>query len=75
MSSIMLKMVRKTEPALVLPSCDLESQLRIVCEKYIGPHAQIATDLVDSLLPGSSGSIPAHHASTSSQGHFNIFFS
>ncbi|CAK5051110.1 unnamed protein product [Meloidogyne enterolobii] len=42
-------------PALVLPSCDLESQLRIVCEKYSGPHAQIATELLDSLLPGSSG--------------------
>uniref|UniRef100_A0A914N3D7 Uncharacterized protein n=1 Tax=Meloidogyne incognita TaxID=6306 RepID=A0A914N3D7_MELIC len=67
----MLKMVRKTEPALVLPSCDLESQLRIVCEKYSGPHAQIATELLDSLLPGSSGSIPAHHASTSSQGRLD----
>uniref|UniRef100_A0A914L815 Uncharacterized protein n=2 Tax=Meloidogyne incognita TaxID=6306 RepID=A0A914L815_MELIC len=59
------------EPALVLPSCDLESQLRIVCEKYSGPHAQIATELLDSLLPGSSGSIPAHHASTSSQGRLD----
>nr|ADF45513.1 protein kinase MAP3K [Meloidogyne incognita] len=61
-------------PALCEPeniSCDLESQLRIVCEKYSGPHAQIATELLDSLLPGSSGSIPAHHASTSSQGRLD----